>query len=131
MKVNNIAVAAMVTRCSVSHDTNGSIAYAGRHVCANVMDGSLDTLWATDVITVNEWIQLDFTDMHTVFRVDIYHLCKNGCQCNGLHMTFSDNSVISVSNLIHLKLRLKPFVHIVMYGIVIKNIKQTKYPERF
>ena len=61
------------------------------------MDGNATTPWTTNVMTLNEWIQLDFTDHHTVFRVDIYHKCKNATQCSGLNITFSDGNVTSVS----------------------------------
>ena len=94
---NNIAVHALVTKCSVSHDASMEPFCVVECTCLSAMDGDYQTAWATNVATLNEWIQLDFAEDHTVFRVDIYHRCKHSTQCSGLNITFSDGNATSVS----------------------------------
>ena len=101
VKAQNIAVDAMVTNCSVSHDARGKRKFCDVcTVCRDVMDGRNVTGWVTSVKTLNEWIQLSFADHHTVFRVDMYHRCKNSAQCSGLNITFSDGTKTFVSTTI-------------------------------
>ena len=97
VRAENIALADMVTDCSVSNYAQG-IHYKDCCGCYQSIDNNFDTSWNPGINSLNEWIQLDFAGFHIVFRVDIYHRCRYATQCNGMDMAFSDGTMTSVSN---------------------------------
>ncbi|KAK2145626.1 hypothetical protein LSH36_668g01006, partial [Paralvinella palmiformis] len=61
------------------------------------IDGDLTTPWVTKIIDNNQWIQLNFNDSYKIQRIDIYHRCRYGTQCDNLTLRFSSGHDIHLN----------------------------------
>jgi len=87
----NIALRQLGTTCTASEEANAN------RKCENVMDGDVTLPWVTKNVDNNQWIQLNFNDSYEVRRVDIYHRCRFGTQCELIGLIFRDGQVVNVS----------------------------------
>ncbi|KAK2144828.1 hypothetical protein LSH36_726g00017 [Paralvinella palmiformis] len=90
-KPKNAALPITETTCVASAESKAT------RRCENVMDGDLEVPWTTNIVNGAQWIQLNFSTVYEIRRIDIYHRCRYGTQCSMLDLTFDGEEIVHIS----------------------------------